>query len=437
MNKNAYTTRERGAALLIFVVLFLFTSLSLVLTIAHGVYGDYVKYQSLFSSKESLYSAEAGIEDAIYRHRGGKNYSDTEQFTIMGTQASTTRTMNNGSYTIIAEGVKNDAVRKGVVQLDIGSGASFNFGLQSGNGGIVFLNTSSVIGNVFSNGTIEGSNNMVYGDIISAGGVGVVDSMHATGSVWAHTIDDSIVDKDAYYTTKIATVVVGVSYSGVPDQTPADMPIPDSEIDEWKASIQATGTIIASTDPRCGGGTYTIDTSMTLGHTKIECNVIFKKQGASTVITFTNNVWITGNVDFTSGPSIVASSSLGKKSVALIVDNESNRATSSKVTVNNATNFTSGDNQSYVFIVSMNTSAENGGAEKAIDLGQTTTGKALVYAPHGLIEIGQSTSLKEVTAYKIRLINSAQIIYESGLVNLLFTSGPGGGYTITSWNAIE
>ena len=60
-----------------------------------------------------------------------------------------------------------------------------------------------------------------------------------------------------------------------------------------------------------------------------------------------------------------------------------------------------------------------------------------MYAAHGEIRIKQSLTLKEVTAYKIRLQNSAEVIYESGLASLLFTSGPGGGFEVSSWGEIE
>jgi len=45
--------------------------------------------------------------------------------------------------------------------------------------------------------------------------------------------------------------------------------------------------------------------------------------------------------------------------------------------------------------------------------------------------------LKEVSAYKIHLKNNAEVVYETGLANVLFSSGPGGGFEIKSWMEIE
>lgn len=441
MSNQIIQPNTRGAALLFSIVFFLSISLTLVIAISQGAYDDLARYRALSLGKQSYYASEAGIEDAIYRHRDGKSYSSSESFTVAGTDVTVTRTTGVDTYTLLSEGNLRDAIRNTTAVIGIGDGASFNFGLQSGNGGILMSNSSSVLGNVYSNGTVEGQGNaIVRGDIISAGSSGLVDSIHATGSVWAHSIDNAVIDGDAYFhssSTITATVVGGSSFAGFSDQATSALPISDEMVEEWKETIRTTGTVIASTSPQCSGGTYVINSNTTLGNVKIECNVEMRKQGASTVIIITNPIWISGNLSFSQGPTIVASSSLGSKSVQVIVDNESNRATSSKISVNQSTEFQSGNASSYVMLLSMNTSAENGGTEKAIDLAQSANGKVLVYAAHGLISLGNNISLKEVTAHQIDIANGAQVIYESGLVNLLFTSGPGGGFTIVSWRETE
>ena len=64
-------------------------------------------------------------------------------------------------------------------------------------------------------------------------------------------------------------------------------------------------------------------------------------------------------------------------------------------------------------------------------------GKLLVYAGHGEINLKNDINLKEVTGYKITIQNNAQVVYESGLANLLFSSGPSGGYFVDSWKEVE
>lgn len=438
---NTTHHNTRGAALLLFVLFFLFGSSVLVFGVARGVYQSLAEYKTLEKSKRGYFAAEAGIEDAIYRHRDSRLYSNNETFTIDGVTASTSRVLVVDVYEITAEGNAAGAVRKSKISLAVGDGASFNFGLQSGNGGISMSNSSSVRGNVFSNGVIEGQGSaIVYGDVIASGPSGLIDSLHATGTTWSHFIDNSVVDGDAHYfdvTTRTATIVNGTSYPGTADQATATMPITDQTIEEWKTNIVNTGTVIASTSAECLSGTYTINSDTELNNVKIECNVDMRKQGAGTTITIAGPVWIEGNLAISQGPAIVASSSLGSKSVQVIVDKEVNRATSSTITINQSTTFTSGNAQSYVLLLSMNDDATNGGGAVAINLAQSASGKVLVYAPHGRVDMGNSISLKEVTAYQIDINNGAEVIYESGLVNMLFTSGPGGGYTVLSWEEVE
>ena len=88
-------------------------------------------------------------------------------------------------------------------------------------------------------------------------------------------------------------------------------------------------------------------------------------------------------------------------------------------------------------LISQNLSAESGGTEVALDVKNTVSGDLLVYAGHGEISLQNSINLKEVSAYRNRLKNTAEVIYETGIANLLFDSGPSGSYEILSWEEIE
>lgn len=440
LNKMSY--KQSGAALLIFVILFMFISVALSFVIGRGVLGALYEYSLLSRSKQAYYAAEALVEDVAYRNIEALNVGSVEANTLFGVAVVATTTIDsvNGLWTISSVGDDNNAVRHSEAILAEGTGASFNFGLQSGNGGILLTNSAQVVGNVFSNGDIigdkTGSGAYIRGDVISAGPTGYIEEVHATGSVWAHEIHDIVADGDAHYTLEsAASVVFGTRYTPSLDQATATMPIPDSTIAEWQNDITASGTIITSTSTQCLSGTYTIDTDTTLGNVRIDCNVIVSKN--STELTLDGPIWIVGNLNLDQGPTIRADSSLGSKAVQIIVDNPLNRATSSKISVNQSTDFFgTGVPKSYVMLLSMNEDAENGGSGKAIDLNQSANGDVLVYASHGRVSLGNNISLKEVTAYQIDIGNGAEVIYESGLVNLLFTSGPGGGFTISDWGEI-
>jgi hypothetical protein len=86
-------------------------------------------------------------------------------------------------------------------------------------------------------------------------------------------------------------------------------------------------------------------------------------------------------------------------------------------------------------MISQNNSSENGGSTDAISMSQGAS--ALVaYASHGQITLSQSVSLKEVTAYKIILTQSANVTYDTGLPSTVFSTGPSGGYSILNWKEI-
>jgi len=128
------------------------------------------------------------------------------------------------------------------------------------------------------------------------------------------------------------------------------------------------------------------------------------------------------------------SSALGNQNAAIIADNPSNRLTSSIITLGQNTSFQgSGASGSYVFLISQNNSAENGGSVNAINVGQSSNA-LIAYASHGQVTLSQSVGLKEVTAYKIVLNNTANVTYDKGLASSLFSAGPGGDYTHIEWS---
>ena len=88
-------------------------------------------------------------------------------------------------------------------------------------------------------------------------------------------------------------------------------------------------------------------------------------------------------------------------------------------------------------MLSQNKDAEQGGSEQAIDVKNSVNGDLLVYAGHGEIRLQNSINVKEVSAYRIRLKNSAEVRYETGVASLIFTAGPTGGYTLDKWREVE
>jgi hypothetical protein len=418
---------RRGAALLVMSLLFTLGSFIAVATMSRSVAEDRITSRLLLSSRQSYYTAESGVEDAIYRHLKSKSIGTSEVLTIASTTATTTITAILDRKKITGSSIVNRALRTITSYIRIGNGAAFNFGLQSDVGGIQMNNSSSVTGNVYANGpVVGGGSSIVYGDVISAGSAGRVTGVHATGSVYANTIQSSTIQKNAYYQSITGSVVNGTSYPGSPDVATSGLPISDTLIEEWKTQAEAGG-VITSPCP------YTINADTTIGTQKISCHTV-TFTGNNTDITLTGPLWIDGNLIIEKATFHVPTS-LGTKSVQMVVDDPESRATSSKITVQNSTTFVDDDGgNSYVLLLSRNNSAKSGGTEKAIDLTQSAVGKVLVYAAEGLIDMGNSVNMKEVTGYKIVLGNNTNVQYETGLASLFFSGGPAGGYVIDSWN---
>lgn len=410
------------------VVFFVIISATIVFGIVTPILKQVKIGQENRKSKESYYLANGGLEDLIYRIKNGKQYSISEVISLNGSYATTTVADTSTGKTLVSTGNVNSDIRKVQASLVLGTGVAFYYGVQAGQGGFDLQNSSSIVGNVYSGGPITGSGNYIYGDVVSSGSSGLINGIHATGTAYAHTIQNSVIDKDAYYVTRTSTTVGGISHPGSPDLPNADLPISDAQISTWESDAAAGGTVT------CTGGTYSISANTTIGPKKIPCNLNIS---GNTILTLTGHIWVSGNITIQNSSIIKVSSSLGNKSVVMIADNPGNRTTSSTISLQNSSSFqNSGTAGSFVFMISMNNSGETGGGTQAIANANSSGGAVVLYAPHGLITLQNSINVKEVTAYRITLQNSAQVKYDTGLPSTLFNSGPGGGFDINSWGEV-
>lgn len=428
MKKQIYLSRQRGQAMIIAVIFFIIVSTATILGLTNPMVRHIAMATSIASSKESFYAAEAGVEDVVYRLKVGLPVSTSQTLNVGNQSVTTTITDESGGKVITAVGNANNYLRKIKTNLVLGTGVAFHYGIQAGEGGFDLQNSSSVTGNVFSDGPVVGADNNIYGDVVSAGPTGLINNIHSTNSVFAHTISNSTINKDAYFTAISDSIVSGTQYPNSPDQATTSLPISDEQISEWESEAE-TGGVISSPCP------YIIISSTVIGPKKINCNV---EINGSPTVTLTGPLWVVGNIIIKNSPIFKIAPSLGNRSVAIIADNPSNKTTSSKIDIQNSTTFqNSGTAGSFIFMISQNNSAENGGDESAIKVANSATGALVVYSNHGEIDIQNSVSLKEVTAYKITLKNSANVIYDTGLPNTLFSAGPGGGFDILGWKEVE
>lgn len=433
--------RNSGQAMLVMVLLFLVAGTIIVTGTILPIAAQIRVSRGMVLSASSYYLANAAAEDAVFRLSRGKAVATGDTLSLNGGTATVSVSALPAGRSVTATADVRDRVRKVKATLALGVGASFNYGVQVGEGGFSLSNTSSIVGNVYSNGPIVGSNsNVIYGDVVSAGSAGRVEGVHATSSIYARTIVGSVADKDAYYASVTDTRASGSlcpnshCHPGSADQPAIALPISDEMIEQWQNDAAAGGTAT------CSGGSYSISGgNVTLGPKKIPCNLNIS--GTNTTVTLAGALWVVGNITVSNQPVIRVDPSLSGRSVPVVADNPANRTSSSAIYLSNGTagevTFQGSGTNSYILFVSRNTSAEQGGSNAAIAISNSVNGDALVYAGHGLVTVSNSITIKELTAYKVQSSNTARVIYNTGLASLLFASGPGGGYDVTGWEEVE
>jgi len=129
----------------------------------------------LWSTKNSFFMSESGMADVIYRVKNGFSVGTGDILPLFdaGTDNSvfTSITDNlDGSKIITTTSDIDGYIRKTQTILSQNIGTSFNYGVQTGNGGLVITGGSQIQGNVYSNGDIiGGSGTKITGSATAAG----------------------------------------------------------------------------------------------------------------------------------------------------------------------------------------------------------------------------------------------------------------------------
>lgn len=175
-------------ALLAVISLVLVISLSISIIIINENQID----KNLVFSTQSYYSAESGVEDALLRIMNNDyDYTATNNFNFDGSAVSQTIDQNSNSTVVKSASSYRGNERKVQTELVITTDdISFHYGVQVGTGGLVMGNNSSIIGNLYSDGSVSGGGT-ITGDLIVATGM----DLDANG-VWATYTDDLIFGKN-------------------------------------------------------------------------------------------------------------------------------------------------------------------------------------------------------------------------------------------------
>lgn len=419
---------QKGQAAIVFIIVILAVSLVVISGIGSLMHTHQRTIVSVTKSMESYYTAEAGIQDSLLRVIDPDlDYKTPNSLGLNGAETTITITSSDDQVTMSSRGDKDNNIREIALSVVTSpTGVGFHYGIQTGVGGLYMVNSSKVTGNLYSNGDVIGENTATITGDVWVAGTSTLKGFTVGGNAHANHIENSQIGKDAYYQTIYNTTVSGTSYPGSPDPEPREMPISQSQIDEWKNEAALGGEI----------SDYTLSGSGSLGPKKINGNMTLR---TSAVLTMTGIIWVTGDVSLGNSSVIQLASSFGDLSSILIADGTINITNSIKICgsegYNSGTKTCNPPGESYVLIISTNNSLNP--ASPAISMENSSNLRGVLYAGSGMIRITNRAHLKEATAYTIRAENNSEIIYETGLIDMSFTSGPTGGWEITSWGEVE
>ncbi len=368
---------------------------------------------NLVKSTQSYYAAESGIEDSLLRLKNNPQIPPVSYNLSVNnaTAAVTIPAIVAGSRAIASNGNTSGIIRKVETVYSIDAqGVSFNYGAQVGAGGLIMNNGSIIKGNVFSNGNISGNGTIDNNVIVAGNGHNIKDVRVKEDALSYSCLANSTIEGDLTYVmggTRTCKVNGSISTrsSEIPTQP---LPISQSQIQEWKneAAVEViSGNITILNGQTKSYGPVKITGSLTISN--------------NATLNMTGTIWVVGDISASNNGKIKLDGSYGSLGGIIITDKN--------FTISN-NGILQGSGQSGSNLLVLSTSS----ADPAISINNNAAG-AIFYASNGGISVSNNTQVKELTGYKITMQNNSVIQYETGLASLFFSSGPSGGWQITSW----
>src|SRR3989338_11147749 len=180
---------SRGFATLM-TSIFLFIMLTVSLAFLDYIFSNKRQTDAAGNAVSVKHIAEAGIEkaawmlnnDAGYTGETATSFGDGEFSVAVNNITGSEKEIESTGFIPSAANPKISRTTKVKVEID-STIVSFNYGVQTGNGGFVMGNNSVINGNIYSNGTIVGANGaQINGDGTSAGSGGKIEKVTVTGT---------------------------------------------------------------------------------------------------------------------------------------------------------------------------------------------------------------------------------------------------------------
>ena len=259
-----------------------------------------------------------------------------------------------------------------------------------------------------------------------------IDNVWVGIDAHANTILASRIDNDAYYQTiDDETTVGGTKHPDISDPASKDLPISYAQIQDWEM-VASNTEVITPAD-----GTYIPDLGSSLGPVKIDGNLTFPINSDKAPIIITGPVWVTGKILAENNVMIKLPDDLSF-GYPIIADNPAGQTNNGQIEFNNNVITQDSAQGGSLLFVSTNKSLDMNNPAIWLHNGvNKDNAQSIIFSLQGLIKVENNAKFKEITGYGLYLYNNAEIVYETGLINAGFSSGPGGGWEVSTWGEVE
>jgi len=438
-----FIKNQKGYVVSIITFFVLIIMLSMALSMSFLTADRQRKITNIVKSTQSYYAAEAGVEDAMIRLKKNPQMSPIT-YNLSVNNATTTVDIPStigASKSITSQATNTgNTMRKvqAVVSISNGYNTSFYYGINVGAGGLVMEGGTRVQGNVFSSGNITGTTGTIIDNdvVVSGNGHSISGGLRVKGNARAYScLSTVVIDGNLTYVTggTRTCTVRGTTSTQSQEISEEPMPIPQSQVTAWKNEATGGGTVLYNGNYSLSGvGTATligpgvINGSVTLSNSAVLTTGPIKITGNLTIngaakLKMKGILYVQGNIILNnSGQVYLDTTTYGSSGGIIIADGTIN-------TGGAGTFKSTGQTGSYVLVLSNSTSTS------AITVANSSSTGAAFYTTAGTLNLSGAVSLVEATGYRVKMTGSANIQYSSGLVNIYFSSGPGGGWKASSW----
>jgi cytoskeletal protein CcmA (bactofilin family) len=305
------------------------------------------------------------------------------------------------TYWIVIDTASNNATNYYTLGMN---NAIYSGNTKQGRLGTSWTNLATTTLDVGFRVLVGGDPGIISGVTIGTGGVGDAWAKTVTGATVAGTIfcQNGTGNNKACDTSKV-------------DPVASPMPVSSGNIDEWKEAALAGG---ATTSASLGSGDITVGPKKIIGDLELDGN---------DRLNITGTIHVTGDINISGTADMYADTSLGTEVGIIIVDGKVDLGGSGGI-------YGSGSPGSYVLVVSTSQCpiGPSCGGASAVTLGGSG-GSVILTALDGTVTINGSSEVKSVVAKTMVMNGSSDIVYDTGLASLDFSSGPSGSWTVSSW----